>query len=272
MNNYSVLMSVYHGEKAENLLLSANSVFMQTVPTNDFVLMCDGPLTKELDAVIEQFLLEHSDIFRVVRLEQNRGLGYALNVGIKECKNELIARMDSDDVAVANRCELQLLKFREEPELAIVGGAIDEFEGVPTNIVSHKCMPQEHDDVVRYARMRNPFNHPTVMYRKSAVLEVGGYPQRILHEDYALWANMILNGAKVCNLPDTLCHMRVDDGLYVRRGGLDYLKLAIKLRWHLYKTGLYTFWGFLYVSLGLTVVCLIPASVRRLAYRVFLRK
>lgn len=271
MENYSVLMSVYCGEKAEYLRLSADSIFTQTVPTNDFVLMCDGPLTEELNAVIEEMIQEHGDVLHVIRLDENSGLGNALNVGIRMCKNELVARMDSDDVAVANRCELQLMKFKEDPELDIVGGAIDEFEGTPFNVISHKRMPQKHSDVVRYAKSRNPFNHPTVMYRKSAVLEVGGYPNRILHEDYALWTNLILNGAKVCNLPQTLCFMRVDSGLYDRRGGFDYLKKAIKLRWYFYQTGLYTFWSFLYVSLGLTVVCLVPVSVRKLAYRIFLR-
>lgn len=98
MENYSVLMSVYHGEKAEYLRLSANSILSQTVPTNDFVLMCDGPLTEELDAVIEDLLREHSDVLHVIRLEENRGLGDALNAGIQYCKNELIARMDSDDI------------------------------------------------------------------------------------------------------------------------------------------------------------------------------
>lgn len=271
MENYSVLMSVYDGEKPENLRLSVSSIYNQTVPTNDFILMCDGPLTEELDAVIAELLREHPETLHVFRLDKKSGLGDALNAGIEKCKNELVARMDSDDIAVSNRCQLQLLKFQEHPELAIVGGAIDEFEGDPTNVISHKSMPEAHDDVVRYARMRNPFNHPTVMFRKSAVLEVGGYPRRILHEDYALWANMILNGVRVCNLPDTLCYMRVDEGLYERRGGFKYLKLAIKLRWHLYKTGLYTFWCFLCVSAVLTVMCLIPVSVRRAAYRFFLR-
>lgn len=271
MENYSVLMSVYHGEKAEYLRLSTNSILSQTVPTNDFVLMCDGPLTEELDAVIEDLLREHSDALHVIRLEENRGLGDALNAGIQYCKNELIARMDSDDIAVANRCELQLLKFQENPELAIIGGAIDEFEDTPSNVVSHKRMPETHNDIVAYARSRNPFNHPTVMYKKSAVLEVGGYPRRMLHEDYALWANLLLNGAKGCNLPDTLCFMRVDGGLYNRRGGWDYLKMAIKLRWHLYRIGLYTFWSFLIVSFGLTVICLLPLPARKAVYRLILR-
>lgn len=271
MENYSVLMSVYRGEKAEYLRLSAESVFAQTVPTNDFVLVCDGPLTAELDAVIAELERKHGDVLHMIRLDENGGLANALNVGIRVCKNELVARMDSDDIAVQNRCELQLIKFAEEPDLVVVGGAIDEFEGSPRNVISHKSMPQEHSDVVHYARRRNPFNHPTVMYRKSAILKVGGYPDRMLHEDYALWANLILSGARVCNLSQTLCLMQVDNGLYDRRGGVDYLKKAIRLRWHLYRTGLYTFWSFLYVSLGLTVVCLLPVSARKLAYRICLR-
>ena len=272
MENYSVLMSVYCGEKAEFLRLSADSIFGQTIPTDDFVLMCDGPLTDELNIVIDELLQAHGDVLRVIRLEENRGLGEALNIGIEACKNELIARMDSDDFALPNRFELQLLKFQEHPELSIVGGAIDEFEGSPSNIVSHKSMPETHEEILRYARTRNPFNHPTVMYRKSAVLKAGSYPNRMLHEDYALWANMLLGGAKACNLPDTLCYMRVDSGLYNRRGGWAYLKMAIRLRWHLYRTGLYTFWSFLYVVLGLSVVCLIPVSARKAIYRLFLRQ
>lgn len=271
MENYSVLMSVYYGEKAEYLRLSTASMLTQTVPTDDFVLMCDGPLTDELEAVIAELQLKHGDVLHIVRLEENRGLGDALNVGIQICKNELIARMDSDDIAVANRCELQLKKFREDPDLAIVGGAIDEFEETPFNVVSHKSMPESHSDIVRYARIRNPFNHPTVMYRKSAVLQAGGYPNRMLHEDYGLWGNMILSGVKTHNLPNTLCFMRVDGGLYNRRGGWGYLKLAIRLRWHLYSSGLYTFWSFLLVSLGLTIICLLPLSVRKAVYRRILR-
>lgn len=256
--NYSVLMSVYHAEKPEYLRQSMESIFAQTVPTNDFVLMCDGTLNPELDLVIEEAQAAHPDVLRVIRLAENRGLGHALNVGLTKCRNELIARMDSDDVALPHRCELQLQKFAREPELAIVGGAIDEFEHTPDNVVSHKQMPESYESLRRYARVRNPFNHPTVMYRKSVILALGSYPDNILHEDYALWANLLLSGAKGCNLPQTLCCMRVDGGLYDRRGGLAYLKQGIKLRWGFYKSGLYTFWSFLWVSAGLAFVCLAP--------------
>ena len=272
MANYSVLMSVYHKERPEFLRLSVESMFAQTVPTDDFVLMCDGPLTEALDSVIADLQNTYGAVLNVVRCEVNRGLSYALNDGLTVCKNELIARMDSDDIAPANRCELQLQAFQEDPQLVIVGGAIDEFEGSLSNVVSHKDMPLTHEDILRYAKKRNPFNHPTVMYRKSAVLAAGSYPHIALHEDYALWAKLLASGAKGQNLSQTLCNMRVDSGLYNRRGGWKYFKTAAKFRYHLYQSGFYSLWNFLYVTAALAVVCLIPQNIRRAFYLKLLRK
>ena len=125
--DYSVLMSVYKSEKAEYLRIAMNSMWNQTVPTNDFVLMCDGPLTDELDTVIEEMQAEHPDTLHVIRFEKNGGLGHALQVGVKECKNDLIARMDSDDISRPERCEKELAVFAAHPELSIVGSVIEEF-------------------------------------------------------------------------------------------------------------------------------------------------
>lgn len=269
--NYSVLMSVYAKEQADFFRRSIESILAQTVLTNDFVLICDGPLTDELEAVIAEVLESHGDIFHVIRQETNQGLTKALNLGLQACKNELVARMDSDDVSLPQRCELQMRKFREDPELAIVGGEIDEFEKTPENVVSHKGMPHTQEEILRYARTRNPFNHPTVMYRRSVILAAGSYPDHIMHEDYALWSKLLLEGVRVCNLPDTLCRMRTDSGLYERRGGWKYLKLAVQLRWYLHQAGMLSIWGFLYMVCVLTVVCLVPTSVRKFIYRKFLR-
>lgn len=272
MENYSVLMSVYHKEQPEFLLSSIESMFAQTVPTDDFVLVCDGPLTEELDRVIASLQQKYGSVLNVIRMETNRGLSYALNDGLSFCKNDLVARMDSDDIAPADRCYLQLSKFTEKPELDIVGGAIDEFIGQPDNIISHKDMPLSYDNILRYSKKRNPFNHPTVMYRKTSILDAGGYPHFSLHEDYALWAKLLSSDATGCNLPQTLCYMRVDNGLYNRRGGWKYFKTAVKFRYHLYQTRFYSLWDFLYVTAALTVVCLIPSAVRKAAYRKLLRK
>ena len=106
LENYSVLMSVYAKERPEFLRLSTESMLAQTVKTNNFVLVCDGPLTPELDAIVAELQQKHGDLFHVIRLETNQGLAHALNRGLRECKNELVARMDSDDIAVPDRCEM----------------------------------------------------------------------------------------------------------------------------------------------------------------------
>ena len=93
MEKYSVLMSVYHKEKAEFFKLAINSMLSQTVPPDEFVLICDGPLTEQLDAVIEAFCGQYPSLFKVIRLEKNMGLGIALGIGLQECSNELVARM-----------------------------------------------------------------------------------------------------------------------------------------------------------------------------------
>ena len=272
MQRYSVLMSVYKKEKPEFLKMAMESIFNQTIKTNDFVLVCDGELTEELDYVINEFKKIYGDVLNVIRFKKNRGLALALNDGIKYCKNDLIARMDSDDIAPEYRCELQLKKFFEDKTLEIVGGAITEFEGSPENIVSKKIMPETHNEIIKYAAKRCPFNHPTVMYRKKSVVGVGGYPAIPFHEDYALWVNLLLNNANSCNLPDVLCNMRVDAGLYDRRGGFKYFIIAVKFRWYLYKIGFYNFFKMLCIDMAFFVVCLVPTSVRKKLYKIFLRK
>ena len=178
--DYSVLMSVYKSEKAEYLRIAMNSMWNQTVPTNDFVLMCDGPLTDELDAVIEEMQSEHPEL-HVIRFEKNGGLGHALQVGVKECKNDLIARMDSDDISRPERCEKELAVFADHPELSIVGSVIEEFTEieagatVPTAINAKRVVPEKSEDIITFAKQRNPFNHPSVMYKKDDVLAAGNY-------------------------------------------------------------------------------------------------
>lgn len=272
MEKYSILMSVYYKEQPEYLLNSIESVFAQTVVPDDFVLVCDGPLTPELDSVIYQMEQKYGEALNVIRFDKNRGLGPALNDGIKLCKNRLVARMDSDDITPKNRCELQLKKFAENPELSLIGGAIEEFACSIDNIISKKGMPLNNDEILMYAKKRCPFNHPTVMFDKNVVLNLGGYPDFPFHEDYCLWATLLQNGVLTANLPETLCYMRVDSGLYGRRGGLKYLKVAIKFRWHLYKTGFVSLFQAFFVMFILTAVCIVPTPVRKLFYTKILRK
>lgn len=273
MGNYSVLMSVYHKEKAQYLQESIKSTMEQTVPPDDFVLVCDGPLTKELNAAVENAQQQYGDILQVIRLERNMGLKNALNAGLPCCKNELVARMDSDDICHKERAKLQLQCFRRRPDLGIVSGTVEEFDGGIERIVSVKTLPRNDAEIRKYARTRSPFNHPAVMYKKSHVLAVGGYPGPTLYEDYALWINLLAAGVKGHNLPQTLVYMRVDNGLYERRGGWEYVKKAATFRWELFSQKQYcSLWESLYSICGAAVVALAPTPLRKRFYKGLLRK
>lgn len=227
--DYSVLMSVYHKENPAFLRQSMESIFTQTKKTNDFVLMCDGPLTEELDKVISDMQSGHGDILNVIRLEKNAGLGRALNKGMSYCKNELIARMDSDDIARPDRCEKQLRVFAEMPEVGLCSGIIEEFSVSPEKIEARRIPPESHEQILKFLRRRNPFNHPCVMYRKSEVLAAGEYQDFYLLEDYYLWIRMLQNGTKGHNIQEPLLWMRAGSDLYKRRAGWKYAKSQIRL-------------------------------------------
>ena len=226
---YSVLMSVYHKEKPEYLKQAIESIQAQTYPTDDFVLVCDGPLNSELDAVITTKQQEMNGVLKVYRLDKNEGLGNALNAGINHCKNELVARMDSDDVAYPDRCEKQIDVFNTHPEVSICSGIVEEFTTDPEVVDARRALPETNAKIMEFAKKRNPFNHPCVMYKKSAVEAAGSYKDFYLLEDYYLWLRMLMAGYQGYNIQEPLLHMRAGSDMYMRRAGWKYAKTQAKL-------------------------------------------
>lgn len=235
--NYSVLMSVYYKENSEYLKQAIESIQAQTFPTDDFVLVCDGPLNQELDSVIKKKQQEMKNILNVVRLKKNAGLGNALNKGIQQCKNELVARMDSDDISYPDRCEKQLMVFNTYPEISVCSGIVEEFATNPKVVESRRVPPETQEEIREFAKVRNPFNHPCVMYKKPDVEAVGSYKDFYLLEDYYLWVRMIMAGYQGYNLQEPLLHMRAGTDMYMRRGGLKYAKTQEKLFWFMKNNG-----------------------------------
>ena len=226
---YSVLMSVYHKEKPEYLNQAIESIQTQTISTNDFVLVCDGPLNEQLDGVIATKQQEMGDTLNVVRLAKNGGLGNALNEGIKYCKNELVARMDSDDIAYPNRGEKQMAVFNAHSEVSICSGIVEEFTTDPNTVDTKRVPPETNAEIVEFAKKRNPFNHPCVMYKKSAVEAVGSYQDFYLLEDYYLWLRMLMAGYQGYNIQEPLLHMRAGSDMYLRRAGWKYARTQARL-------------------------------------------
>lgn len=271
MEHYSVLMTVYHKEKPEFLKESIQSMLDQTVRTNDFVIVCDGPLTPPLDRVLEMFQRKNLGLFHVVRLPKNVGIGPAANEGVRVCANELIAKMDSDDFSRPERCAVQLGAFEEDPSLSVVGSALSEFMGDRKNVVSIKKVPLSHEEIKRYARRRDPFNNQTVMFRKSAVLKIGGYADKTRCEDYDLYLRLLQAGCKTKNIDQVLVDYRLTPDVYKRRGSWINTREFFRLHWGKYRGGFGSFWDFAIPCAGQAVICLIPPGLRKKFYEKILR-
>lgn len=269
---YSVLMSVYYKENPAFLSAAIDSMFNQTVPCNDFVLVCDGPLSQELDKVIEDKQQSHPEL-HVIRLKKNRGLGNSLNIGIKECKNEIIARMDSDDISFMNRCERQLDVFMKNPEISICSGTVVEFVDSINNITGKRELPETNDQIISFSRKRNPFNHPAVMFRKSCVDLVNGYSEKYhLFEDYYLWIRMLMNGAKARNIKDPILYMRMNQDSISRRGGWQYAKNLLAFHRWMKTNGWISEWTYISGALPHAVVCILPNTFRKYFYKLLRTK
>lgn len=272
-SKYTVLMSVYYKEKPEYLSLSIESMLNQTVKPDEFIIVKDGPLTTELDEVINNFVTAYPKTFNIIVNETNLGLGPALAKGIENSKNELIARMDSDDYVVSTRCERQLEKFREDPKLGMVGSYEAEFVDDIDNVISIHRVPSENDEIERFMHRRCSVLHPTVMYKKSAVLKSGNYQSVLLYEDYDLLARMVLEyHIKSYNIPEPLYYIRTSEDFFKRRGGIKYAKTVLKFKWGQYRKGYMSLMDFCISGLGQAFVCVLPNSLRKIFYMKFLRK
>ena len=268
---YSVLMSVYYKEKAEFLWESMESIYNQTVPTDDFVLVCDGELNESLERVICKMQVKFGDVLRIVRLKKNNGLGNALNRGMEYCRHELVARMDSDDISFPERCEKQIQVFVDKPEVSVVSGTVLEFKGTAENFDIMRKLPEKQKDIMKFAKKRNPFNHPCVMYKKSKVEAAGGYQDFYLLEDYYLWVRMLLKGCQGYNLQDSLLWMRAD-GLYKRRGGWRYAKSQVRLFRYMKNQGFISIVEYFFQLHVRTVVAILPNCIRKALYLKLVRK
>lgn len=227
--NFSCLISVYYKDSPVFLSLALMSIWNnQTLKPTEIVLVKDGSLTIELDAVINEFSLRAP--VKLLNIPTNKGLGNALREGLLMCSYDIVARMDSDDISVPDRFEKQVSFIQNHPNVSVLGGQITEFIDDIDHIVGKRIVPTEHNEVVKYAKKRCPFNHMSVILRKSDVLKVGNYQDWYLDEDFFLWSRMAIAKCVLCNLPDSLVNVRVGTEMYGRRGGWKYFISEAKLQ------------------------------------------
>lgn len=263
--NFSILMSVYNKERPSNLEECLVSLENQSLAADELILVQDGPIRSDLLIVIEKFRATLNIIS--VEIEENAGLANALNVGMNYCNFELIIRMDSDDVAFPDRFYKQVSFMSAYPDIAVSSGCIEEWDQNLSHKLSVRTLPLDHYSISRMAKSRSPISHPAAIFKKSAVLSVGGYPD-MYPEDYPLWANLITEGYKCANLPDPLLKMRVGDALIERRG-ISFLKGEINIFLYLEKINFINKLELLVNIATRLIVRLSPLRLKKVLYKYF---
>lgn len=269
---FTVLMSVYKKEKPSFLQQCLDSLDQQSLQADEYLIICDGDLTPELDQIIENFQDKHPAQCRIHRFKQNRGLGQALADGVQLASHEWIGRMDTDDIARPDRFEKQISYIKKHPELSLVGSEILEFSEDIRHPFAKRSVPEDHEEILTYARRRNPFNHMTVFYRKQAVLQAGNYRDLSYYEDYYLWVRMLAQGVKCYNIQEPLVYARANEDLYKRRGGWAYFLNGFKAYNKIYKQGLAGPSDWMIRNVGQAIINLAPNTLRAKLYKRFLRK
>lgn len=226
----SVLLSVYRGTEAEELARCLQSIADQTLAPDEVVVVLDGPVAPAVAAAISAFA-EHGALpLRKLPFPRNRGLGPALADGLEACSHELVARVDTDDVSVADRFAVQVAEFTTDPALSVLGGLLEEsYRQGHRQWTLTRPAPLGPDDIRRAAVYRNPLSHPTVMFRRQAVLDCGNYQPMLWFEDYDLWVRLLMAGHRCRNLDRVLVRAEADADYFQRRGGLTYLGRELAL-------------------------------------------
>ncbi|WP_404468983.1 glycosyltransferase [Sutcliffiella horikoshii] len=268
--HFSVLMPVYNGDKPEFIQQAMDSIIKQTLQPSEIIVVVDGKVNDEIQDVLNQFTASIS-MLKILYLEENKGLGYALAYGVNNCRYEIIARMDSDDICRLDRFEKQISYLENNPKVDVVGSYIIEFVELPREGKYTKKVPINQKDILKYSKKRNPINHMTVIFKKSAVLDVGNYERFLWFEDYFLWVKMLKKGKLFHNIPESLVYARTGHDMYMRRGGFQYLVNDVKLQWNFYKSGYINFYQYLRNIVVRSIVRIIPNNLRSKVYKTLLR-
>lgn len=265
MKSYSVLTTVYKKENPLYLKQSIDSMLNQTVPPNEYVVVKDGPLTEELDSVLQEYS-SNNPIFKIVSLKVNSGLGVACIKGMEACTNDYVARLDSDDISLPNRCEQELDMLNKEKDLVVVGSEIYEFDDDPNEIKSIKKMPTTPEQIYEFGKKRNPFNHSTVMMRKSLVQANGGYSPLRRSQDLELFTRLLFRGCKCRNIAEPLVLFRTGSARVKRKKNWTNLKHDIKVYRRNYNEHYMSFADYVFVVVRQFVFFLMPNGIASYLY------
>lgn len=262
---FTVLLSLYYKESAEYFEQCLNSILENSNQPDQIVIVYDGPVGSELEHVVRKFLTYLP--IDIKKLPQNVGLGKALNHGLKFCKNNYVFRMDTDDVCLPDRFENQIRFLENNPDVALLGGAINEFDESMQISQGVRFSVSKHSEIKQYCKKRNPFNHMTVAFKKDIIEKIGGYQHHLYMEDYNLWLRVIAEGYLTHNIDTVLVKARAGTNMVLRRKGLNYIKSEIQLAQLKYKLKIDGLAGTIGCALVRIAPRLLPLSALEFVYK-----
>lgn len=273
MSDFSVVLSVYFKENPAYLRQSLESVINQTLRPDEIIIVKDGVLTLELDLIINEYQENYSEIFKIISLPENKGLANGLNIGIKNAKYSLIARMDSDDICIKNRFEIQI-NYLINNNLDIVGGQIIEFSKSIEDVISIRNVPCSHQEIIKFLKFRSPFSHPTIIFKKEVFERLNGYDINIFPEDYDFFVRAYLAGFRFGNVKENVMYFRLGENLseaIKRRWGLKYAINEFRLYNKFLKLGFFNYMDYLKVIFFKIPLRIIPFKLYSYIYFKFSR-
>lgn len=270
--SFSVVLSVYKNDKPKYVKRALDSITtQQTLPPNEIILVVDGPIPSELKDLIHTY--EKNPIFNIIWIPKNKGLGNALRIGVNAAKYDLVARMDADDISLPDRFHKQIDFLKKNPQCDLIGGQISEFIEKEDNIVGRRIVPIFHDEILKEIKKRCPFNHVSIMGKRSSIIKAGNYIDWHFNEDYYLWIRMAQACSKFANLPEILVNVRVGKDMYKRRGGWKYFTSEAKIQKYMLRNSIIPLPRYLYNVFGRFIIqVLMPNRVRGYVFQKLFRK
>lgn len=226
------MLAVYKNDDVKMFTRCIESILHQSALPVEIVCVVDGEVPSELRVVLEavssnRLLLEKGIEYKLIYLSKNRGLANALNIGLRNCAGFLIARIDPDDWMDVNRLTEQCNFFSKNLDIDVLGTGI-KLVSENGMFIKNKVFPTSEKKISKSLYLRNPLAHSSVMFKKSFIKKIGGYPNFRTSQDWALWGTVLVNGGRIANLPSYLTNMTTGQNLCCRRG-LHYFKGELKV-------------------------------------------
>ncbi|EEW06183.1 glycosyltransferase [Vibrio mimicus] len=266
--NVAVIMCVYRNDNPRFIRDAIDSLLSQSYKSIDVYIYRDGLV----DASIEEVLTHYEKLENIFVSRGNApmGLAFGLNILINLVVDKggyrYCARMDADDICIAQRIDTQVQFMENRPDVDVSGTSCREFGA--SFALDEKHLPKEHSELLEFSIVRCPFIHPSVMFRTKVFNTGVRYPVNTsLTEDMALWFDLLVKGYRFANVNELLISYRLDENTISRRKGIYKALSEVKIRL-IYMVKLRR------VSLKSTflifsrfVFHLLPDSVMRFAYK-----